>query len=340
MAAEPDLYLGIDIGGTKCAVLVGTPDGEVIDKAKFETAAGPDDNITEFVRLGRDYTDTYSNIRSVGVSCGGPLDAQAGVIQSPPNLPGWDEVPIKHRLESHLELPVFLQNDANACALAEHRFGAGAGSRNMIFLTFGTGLGAGIILDGRLYEGTNGMAGEVGHIRLAADGPVGYGKAGSFEGYCSGGGIAQLARSMVAGRLHSGGTVGFLPQEGVDGITTRTVGLAAADGDEFAQEILRTSGRWLGKGLSILIDVLNPEVIVIGSVFARSRDYLQPAAEAVIREEALSHSASVCRIVPAGLGESIGDIAALSVAMNGIATDAAATGRADIPGGTNSVAEA
>jgi glucokinase len=312
-----ETFIGIDIGGTKCAVLAGDRDGAVIEKRRFATLPGPSANVDQFQHHIEEYLAQHATPKSIGISCGGPLDAGLGIIHSPPNLPGWDDVPIKAALENRFGIPVFLQNDANACALAEHRFGAGVGSRNMIFLTFGTGLGAGIILDGKLYEGTNGMAGEVGHIRLASDGPVGYGKPGSFEGFCSGGGIAQLAQTFVREYQQRGEHVGFVPKGGIDAITARTVGEAAANGNECARAILRSSGKWLGKGLSILIDVLNPEVIVIGSIFARSRDYLQPAAEAVIRSEALSHSASVCRLLPAELGERIGDVAALSVAMSG-----------------------
>ena len=122
----------------------------------------------------------------------------------PPNLPDWDNVPLVEMTEKRLGIKTILQNDANACAVAEWKFGAGRGTRNMVFLTFGTGMGAGLILDGRLYSGTNDMAGEVGHIRLAPKGPLGYGKKGSFEGFCSGGGIADLAKQTVLNKLSQG----------------------------------------------------------------------------------------------------------------------------------------
>ncbi|MBT3274864.1 MAG: ROK family protein [Spirochaetales bacterium] len=310
-------YIGVDIGGTKCAVVAGNADGSITSKDKFATGIGPVPTLDRIQSaIGAILESEHP--KAIGISCGGPLDSSLGIIKSPPNLPGWDNIGIKDVLESAFGLPVFLQNDANACALAEYRFGAGKGTRNMVFLTFGTGLGSGIILDGRLYEGTNGMAGEVGHIRLADDGPVGYGKEGSFEGFCSGGGIAQLAKDIVRKRLAQDDPVSFLPDSGVNSITARIVGQAAEAGDKLAQSILGLSGRWLGKGLSIIIDILNPEVIVIGSVFARSRKFLQPPAEEVIRAEALSPAAAVCRIEPAGLGEKIGDIAALSVGIDGL----------------------
>ena len=135
-------------------------------------------------------------MQAIGVSCGGPLNSRTGVVQSPPNLPGWDDVPIVKILEDAFGIPAFLQNDANACALVEWKYGAGRGCENMVFLTMGTGMGAGVIADGRLLRGARDMAGEVGHLRLEKDGPVGYGKAGSFEGFTSGGGIARLAAGL------------------------------------------------------------------------------------------------------------------------------------------------
>ena len=140
-------------------------------------------------------------------------------------------MPIVEELEKALGCRAFLQNDANACALAEWRYGAGKGSRNMLFLTFGTGMGAGLILDGRLYEGTSDLGGEVGHIRLAEDGPEGYGKRGSFEGFCSGGGIARLARAEAAKALAAGRSVAFCTgADGLDAITAKSVGDAAEQG--------------------------------------------------------------------------------------------------------------
>lgn len=317
--------VGIDIGGTKCAVVLGqcTPDGgiNIVEKRRFPTGSRPwqevlDAFYAETEGLLAAHGLTPVQVGAVGISCGGPLDSRRGVIMSPPNLPGWDDVPIVELFEKRFGIPTGIQNDANACALAEWKFGAGRGALNVIFLTFGTGMGSGLVLDGRLYSGTNDMAGEVGHMAMRPFGPVGYGKAGSFEGFCSGGGIAQLARTRAVERLQMGGRTGYCPDAAaLDGITAQSVAEAAAAGDSDALEVYRTSGQLLGEGLSLLIDVLNPEVIVIGSIFARAHDLLWPAAQEVIRREALSHARSVCRVVAAGLGEQIGDYAALSVAV-------------------------
>lgn len=315
--------IGIDIGGTKTAVLLGEQDGgslRVLKRMAFptETALGPQYAINKILGLVQELSAECGSIEGIGVSCGGPLDSRRGLILSPPNLPGWDGIPIVKLLEDRFHAPAYLQNDANACALAEWRWGAAKGTRNAVFLTFGTGMGAGLILDGRLYSGTNDMAGEAGHIRLAEDGPVGYGKAGSFEGFCSGGGIARLARAMAEEALARSEPVTFCasPEE-LELVDARAVAEAARRGDRLAQDVFRTSGRYLGRGLSVLIDILNPEVVVIGSIFARSGDLLWPEAQRVIAEESLGLSASVCRVVPAQLGEAIGDMAALAVAATG-----------------------
>jgi len=319
------LYVGYDIGGTKCAVVLGRTEGSeitILDKVRFPTAEHPDYRTT--LRVMGDVTETLlskngiglPDIAGIGISCGGPLDSRRGVILSPPNLPGWDNVEIVRYYKQRFSVKTTLQNDANACAVAEWKFGAGRGTQNMIFLTFGTGMGAGLILDGRLYSGTSDLAGEVGHLRLAPMGPVGFGKAGSFEGFCSGGGLAQLAQSMVLERLQMGESVSFCPDIAhLSALNAKVVADAADAGDELAREIYRVSGEYLGRGLSLLIDILNPEVIVIGSVYARSENLLGEPAHRMVEGEALHLSRKVCRIVPAGLGERIGDIAALSVAM-------------------------
>jgi glucokinase len=322
---KPQHLLGIDIGGTKCAIIIGnnTPDGQIsiISKRIFptETAKGFKHTLhniythidAEFVKTGLAPKD----IAAVGISCGGPLDSKKGIVMSPPNLPGWDDIPIVELFEKKYGVQTALQNDANACALAEWKYGAGRGYENVIFLTFGTGMGSGLILNGRLYAGTNDMAGEVGHIRLERTGPVGFGKAGSFEGFCSGGGIAQVAQTKALEKLQMGEKVSFCERfEQLNEITAKSVAEAAFAGDKVAIEVYRICANYLGNALSILIDILNPEVIVLGSIYGRAQALIEPEMRKVILRECVSHSQRVCQIVPAGLGESIGDYAALSVA--------------------------
>ncbi len=311
--------LGFDIGGTKCAVITAEWDGENITLLKKEKCAtdlsiNPAKMIEKLITMADSIIDKTPD--SIGISCGGPLDSKNGIIKSPPNLPGWDNVEIIKQIKEHYGVQTYLQNDANACAVAEWKFGAGKGSKNMVFLTFGTGLGAGLILDGRLYTGANDNAGELGHIRLDKFGPVGYGKAGSFEGFCSGGGIAQLGYLKALEMAQSGKYPSYF-RKGMtqSDVTAKSIADAANNGDETAIEVYRICGEYLGKGLSIVIDLLNPETIVLGSIFARSKHLLWPSTEQEIKNEALDISASCCRIVPAGLGENIGDYAAVATAL-------------------------
>lgn len=309
--------IGFDIGGTKCAVIIGEEkDGEIVilDKRKIDTdhSVSAYEMIDRMCDLAEEMTDDFSRI---GISCGGPLDSKRGVILSPPNLPGWDNIEIVSYLEKRYGGKALIQNDANACAVAEWRYGAGKGSQNMVFLTFGSGLGAGLILDGKLYCGTNDMAGEAGHIRLSDYGPVGYGKKGSFEGFCSGNGIGNLGRIMATEKLQMGETVSYCKsKDDLDKITAKLIAEKAYEGNEDAKEVYRVCGEKLGSGLSILIDILNPEVIVIGSVFQRAESLLRDEMEKKIKEETLFYSREVCKVVPAALTENIGDVAALSVA--------------------------
>ncbi|MGD0343185.1 MAG: ROK family protein [Bacteroidales bacterium] len=313
-------YLGIDIGGTKCAVIAGRGNMDIIDKISFptETKKGPCHAINLLLENAGLMSDKLGlkGLQSIGISCGGPLDSRKGLVQSPPNLPGWDNIPIVELFVEKFHVPAYLQNDANACALAEWKFGAGKGTENMIFLTFGTGMGAGIIVDGKLYSGTNDLAGEVGHVRLEDDGPEAYGKKGSFEGFCSGTGISMIAKKIVIEKLKRGERVSFCQDiENAGKLTTKDIADAAFRGDRTAIEIFEFSGKELGKGLSVLIDILNPQLIVIGSIYARCSQFLEPACMEVINRETLKLSRSVCRVVPAALGEQVGDFASLSIAI-------------------------
>lgn len=310
------MLLGFDIGGTKCAVITATHQNgkiQITDKRKIATdlTVSPEEMLDRLIGLADEMLTQKPE--AIGVSCGGPLDSGKGLVLGPPNLPGWDHVPVSQILQSHYGVKVNLQNDANACAVAEWKFGAGQGSRNMIFLTFGTGLGAGLILDGKLYTGTNDNAGECGHIRLNAFGPVGYGKAGSFEGFCSGGGLAQLGYTMALEARQKGLNPAYYT-EGIP-VDAKAIAQAAAAGDETAVAVFRICGEQLGRGLAVLMDILNPDRIVIGSIFARSEGLLRETMEKTIALEALPQTADCCRVVPAALGEQIGDYAAIATAL-------------------------
>ncbi len=306
--------IGIDIGGSKCAVIRVTDLPEAgtsfdYDRVEFPTT-GLEETLERIFRAVEEFDPGEAPL--FGVSCGDPQDSAAGIILSPPNLPDWDRVPITTDLTDRFGGTAWLMNDANAGALAEWQFGAARGRRHIIFCTHGTGMGAGLIIDGRLHEGAIGSAGEIGHVRMAPEGPLGCGKEGSLEGFTSGGGIALIAQAAARERA---GQVAFHPTGEIDSITARDVGEAAAGGDDLALEILAESGRWLGRGLAVLIDVLNPEMIVLGSLYGRIGEYLRPTMEEELRKECLPPSLEACAIVPAELGERIGDYATIAVAL-------------------------
>jgi glucokinase len=316
------VFIGVDVGGTKTAVILSARPPDSLGRIEFATLPeqGPERAIKLIVESARGLLDQHGfgedSIAAIGVSCGSPLDRVRGVIQAPPNLATWVDVPIRRLLEEAFHTICRVENDANAGAVAEHRFGAGVGVDHMLFLTLGTGLGAGIIAAGSLYLGANGDAGEIGHVRLSPTGPIGYHKAGSIEGWSSGGGIAQLAVRMVKLAEQRGRPSVLQAQlASSGGLTARDVGIAAQAGDAVALSILRRSGERLGQALAMLLDVLNPQRIVLGGLAWRMGESLLAPMRRVMEREALPQTLRACEIVPAALGEQIGDVAALCVAM-------------------------
>ena len=330
-------WIGLDIGGTKCAVLLAEVDRgiRILDRVRFktETEKGFEPawaNICAAVEAMLEKSE--GGVRGIGVSCGGPLDSRRGVILNPPNLPGWEDVPVTRLLEERFGVPAFLQNDANACALVEWRMGAGRGAADMVFLTMGTGMGAGIVANGALVCGCGDMAGEVGHLRLAADGPVGYGKAGSFEGFASGGGIDRQARAFTRRRMEAGEPPAWLGEvltpEDVD---VALIARYARAGDADALALMEAAGRRLGEGVALIADTLNPRRVVIGSVFARCEDLLRGPMERALAREALPQSLMGLEVLPAQTGERLGDYASVMVALEAMGVDPMACGTEDDP---------
>ncbi len=311
--------VGIDIGGTKIAAVLAQTNGAIVQRVSEATDAdrrSPDVVLKRLAEMAREViaagNAAHGDILGVGVSCGGPLDIETGVIHSPPNLPEWKAVPVKAFMEKALELPVRVENDANATALAEWRYGAGKGTKNLIFLTVGTGIGGGLILDGRLYRGTNNLAGEIGHHTILMNGPLcGCGKRGCLEALASGPAIARLAReSMMYGRHKR---VLALAGGIVKNITATHVVEAAKEGDAFAIQVLEEAGTYLGIGIANLIQILNPEAVVLGTIAVHAGDLILNPVRAAVKEYAWERSAAVCKIVPAALGDRAQDLAAIAL---------------------------
>lgn len=301
-------YIGIDVGGTKCAVTLGEwnkQEIKILDKHQISTKSSPIATFDELAPVIEKWISEFE-IKGAGVSCGGPLDSERGIIVSTTNLSReWYGFDIVSYIKSRFGLKAKLENDANASAVAEWKFGAGKGSKNMIFMTFGTGLGAGLILDGRLYSGTNGNAGEIGHIRLEKDGPIGFNKIGSAEGFCSGNGIKRLAQIRAR-------------EKGISldaAVTTKTIFEKAREGDGFYRSIIQESAEKFARVISILIDLFNPEIITAGGVFMRNYDLFMPIITPIVEKESLTDAYKVCKILPAKTGENIGDYAALAIAI-------------------------
>ncbi len=264
--------IGTDIGGTKVSVCLGESHSsnatEILSRSRFPAAAfpGPTATLAEIVRQARQLMAeagvANGEIAGIGISCAGPLDSARGIVLSPPNMAGWDAVPVCELLQREFGAPARLENDANAAALAEWQFGAGRGTRHMVFLTCSTGMGGGLILDGRLYRGRRDLAGEVGHLRLTDSGPKLYDKAGSFEAWASGAGLA----------LQTGHSV-------------EELACAARAGESQALAAITHAGEMLGRGIAILCDVLNPELVVCGTLAVHLGDlYLEPARRVVAAE--------------------------------------------------------
>lgn len=316
-------FLGVDIGGTKISVCLGSRKGEILAKRRFPTnpEQGPEDACRRIAEAIGDLAGgkPLANIVQpvAGISAPGPLSSRDGVFLNPPNMPTWHGFPIRKKLADRLDLKFRLMNDANAAALAEWSFGAGLGTQTLVYLTMSTGMGGGLIVGGQLHEGLDDMAGEVGHHPLAPDGPVGFGRRGSLEGFCSGPGIAQLAvLHLTQARHREKPSSLFSSSRDFRLVTMEEIGSAARDGDEVALNVFREVGEKLGGFCAFLVDLLNPEAIVVGTIGRIYSDLILPPANRAVQERCHPLAAQRARILPAALGEATGDLAAICAAIN------------------------
>jgi glucokinase len=300
-AAARSPVLGLDIGGTKLAAGVVDDSGRVHSflVTPSEATRGPEEMLPRLFELGRRAVEESDlAIEAVGIGCGGPLDAAKGLLLSPPHLPGWRDVPVTALAEQVFGRPATLENDATAAAAAEHRYGAGVGVRNMIYLTLSTGVGGGIVVDGRLYRGAVGNGGELGHVTVDWHGREcrGCGRRGCLEAYVSGTSIAERSR-----------------EAGLPYATAEEVAAAARAGDAPAVAVWDETVEALACGLTSIVNLFEPELVVVGGGVARAGEQLLGPARAWVLEHAMGPAGGAVRIVAAALGDQVGVVGAAAI---------------------------
>ena len=317
--------VGIDIGGTKLATVVADKTGHILGKVRKPTHSekGPEyaigllfDMVREVVsQVGLEQT----SISAIGVSCGGPLDTKTGIVYSPPNLPGWDALPLKALLESEFQVPVIIENDANASALAEFRFGGGRGYSAVLYMTMSTGIGGGIVIDGQVYHGANDSAGEVGHQILLPNGPrCGCGKRGCLEALCSGPAIARRAQAALQKQRKGGKSptaLLTLADGRIEAVKSEHVLAAARTGDALALELVQETAYYMGWGIANLVNILNPDIVLLGTIAVAAGDLLLDPIRETVSKFAMTRPAEAVHIAPAELGDALGDLAAVALVV-------------------------
>jgi glucokinase len=312
--------IGVDIGGTKIAGAVVSATGEILACARRDTPAHDPDQIAHDVAaLVTDLGRGRDDVRAVGVACAGFVDRTGSTVLFAPNL-AWRDEPMKMRLEALLDLPVVIENDANAAAWGEFRYGAATEADDMLLVTVGTGIGGGVVIDSQLLRGAYGIAGELGHMRVVPDGiRCGCGNRGCWEVYASGNALVREARELVGSRALNGVAL----SDACGGDPSRLMGhhvtTVAQAGDPAAAELLADLGRWLGEGAASMAAVLDPELIVIGGgVIAAGELLLGPARAAYGRQLSGRGHRPVAQIVPAALGNDAGMIGVAALAAEGV----------------------
>ncbi|HIA64558.1 TPA: ROK family protein [Candidatus Poribacteria bacterium] len=312
--------VGVDIGGTKLATVVADANGQILNKVRQPTESHR--GFEHAIKLIVDMIDqllhleqfTRDQISAIGISCGGPLDTKTGVVYSPPNLPDWDAIPLADIVESEFKIRPVIENDANAGALAEWRFGAGRGYNHVVFMTMSTGIGAGIVVDGRILHGASDCAGEVGHQVLIPNGPVcGCGNRGCLEAICSGPAIAQRAQEKVRKNPHT--KILDLVDDNIEAIRSEEVLEAAKSADPLALDLIHEISFYMGWGIANLVNIINPDIVLIGTIAVAAGDLLLDPIRRTVLEMSMQRPGEIVKIMPAQLGQQIGDLAAISLVV-------------------------
>ena len=305
--------IGIDVGGTNVKLALVSPEGKIIYSNSIPTHAEMGyeytvNNIKEAIHVLLKETESKSeDIQGVGFGFPGQVDYKSGVVRLAPNIPGWVDVPIAQKIEEEFHIPTRVDNDVRCAALGELNFGAGQGCENLVCITVGTGIGSGLIVNGKLVRGASNAAGEIGHIKLQMhDGPIcGCGDTGCMEAFASGPAIVAMAENYILG----GKSTKFRELANPD-ITPYIVYEAAKAGDPVAKRIFAIMGEYIGIGLSSVINLLNPEKVIIGGGVAASGDFLMDSIKETVKKRAMKIAGETVEIVPAQLGNTAGVIGA------------------------------
>lgn len=281
------LSIGVDIGGTKILAGTVTEDGEIVSTARRPTPRNEAESVLDVVaEVVRELVDGAGDeVVSVGVGVAGLVDADRSRVYFAPNL-RWSQVPVRALLEASTQLPVVVENDGNIAAWGEYRFGAGKGTSDLVLITVGTGIGGGIVINGQLFRGAHGAAGEIGHINAVPDGrPCGCGRNGCLEQYASGNALVREARSLAAERRSEAGVLLSLGDGTPEDVQGTHITEAARAGDPIATEAFTIVGTWLGRGMADLAATLDPELFVVGGGVSDAGDLLLASARQTLADK-------------------------------------------------------
>lgn len=314
-------FLALDFGGTKlAAAVIDSRSGRVASRARRSSPGDARRSIEEMLAMGREALDGgaaagMAEVAGVGISFGGPVDASRQRVRLSHHVPGWENLPLVAEVSSRLGLPTVMDNDANLQALGEWRYGAGQGAGSLLFVNVGTGIGGGIVVDGRLHRGSHGLAGEIGHTVACPEGPIcTCGKRGCVEVMAAGPGIARSAQEALAASPGSGVRLRELAGRDPTRVTGEVVFRAAAEGDALAIAVLAEASRHLGIGIANAAAIVDPEVVVVGGGVAKAGELLFGPLRAAARAFSAPLDPEMLRIVPGALGDDANVLGAVALA--------------------------
>lgn len=306
--------LAVDIGGTTIRLGLISTRGKILAGEHIPTIAaeGPEAVIDRIISATNQFLQSHrinpSQLHSICIAAAGSIDIENGIVTMSPSLPGWIDIPLRSRIEATYSITTFMLNDASAATLAEHKLGAGKSLANLVYITVSTGIGGGIIIDNSLYSGTSGGAGDIGHMTIDVNGPVcNCGSNGCLETLASGTAVAREAIRRIKNGERSTLTE---TMDEIENVTAEEVGQAANKGDTLALEVITEAAYYLGVGLANLVNIFNPDIIIIGGGLSKLGDFLLEPARKVVRERAFRLPSQVVSIVPSKLGDDAGILGA------------------------------